>query len=289
MVLSNKKYIKNCTGDNCGTDHSKGKAFSKTVSRVIFRILLLTFFGVSVYVLFFSQYLRITNINISGTQELKNGDIEQTLNSYLDGKYLNIIPKNNLLLVSQQKIASLLEDNYKKIRAVSAVKKFPDSMAINIDERKALLVWCAGSNCFLVDENGVAYNVADFNSPEITQNHLIKIMDLSERGLSLGEKIIDPAYEQYALGIKDALSGVGQEVSYEACSTPSSMADEIDVKTVQGMQIYFSTQFPLESAVNMLSVVWKKEIPQNQQANVDYVDLRSEGRVYYKLKRNFKF
>lgn len=281
------RYIKNCTGDDCGKDSSGKKSrFSKAVSRFIFHILFLAFIGVSIYILFFSQYLKITNIDIQGTQELKNQDLRDTLQSYLDGKFLGVVPKNNFLLVSQKKIASLLEGDFKKIRSVAVAKKFPDSISITIDERKSLLVWCAGAdgNCFLIDENGTAYTAADFNSAEITQNHLIKIIDQSARSVAVGEKIIEPDYERYAISIKDALKGIGQEVEGDAYGTPSAIADEINVKTKQGMQLYFSTQFPLESATQMLDVVWKKEIPEDKRESVDYIDLRSEGRVFYKFK-----
>jgi cell division septal protein FtsQ len=233
---------------------------------------------------FFSPYLQIVNINISGTNELSSQDIRKKFEESLGGKSLKFIPKNNFLFVSQKKVAGLLQDNFKKIRAVTITKKFPDSVAIIIDERKALLVWCSGDSCFLIDENGTAYNVADFSSPEILQNHLFRINDASAHSVAIGEKILEPAYGQYVLGIKDALKNVGQEVSDEAYTTPSNMADEIDVKTKQGMQLYFSTQYSLESAIKTLDIILKKEIPQNQQSNLDYIDLRSEGRVFYKFK-----
>jgi cell division septal protein FtsQ len=169
---------------------------------------------------------------------------------------------------------------------VNITKKFPDSVLILIDERKAILVWCSGENCFLLDENGMAYNTADFNSPEIIQNHLLRINDISGHAVTLGEKIIDPAYEQYVIGIKDALQGIGQRVGDGdgTYSTPSNMADEIDVTNDKGVQIYFSTQFPLDSAINTLDIVLKKEIPQDKLDNLEYIDLRSEGRVFYKFK-----
>lgn len=280
MAVSNKKYIKNCTGNS----HEKEKKVSRVVSLFIFRALLFVFVCVSVYVLFFSSYLRITDVGISGTEELDSKDISQKFSEFLDRKILKFIPNNNFLFISQDRVAELLKNDFKKIRSVSVAKKFPNVVSIAIEERKAMLVWCSGNNCFLVDEAGIAYNVADFNSQEILQNHLIRIDDQSNRNITWGEKIVDPAYEQYVLGIKDALKNINQEAGDEAFETPSNMAEEINVKTKKGFQIFFSSLYPLDKAVSALDIVLKKEIPEDQQEKIEYVDLRSEGRIFYKFK-----
>jgi len=164
-----RRYIKNCTGDDCNKEKSSAKAnaISKKISRAIFYILLIGFVAVSIYVIFFSPYLQITNITVSGTQELKSQDIRELIESSAQGNFLKFIPKNNSLFFTQKRIENLLENNFKKIRSAVVTKKFPDSISINIDERKAVMVWCSSENCFLIDENGTAYSSADFNSPEI--------------------------------------------------------------------------------------------------------------------------
>ena len=283
-----RRYIKNCTGDDCNEKKSSAKAsaISKTISRVIFYILLISFVAVSVYVLFFSPYLQITNITVSGTQELKSQDIRELIELSAQGKFFKFIPKNNFLFFPQKRIENLLKDNFKKIRGIVVTKKFPDSISINIDERKAVMVWCNFENCFLIDESGVAYSSADFNSPEIVQNNLIIINDSSGHVFKVGEKITNPAYEQYVLGIKEALKNIEFEISNDANNaygTPSNMADEIDVKTEQGTEFLFSTQFPLENAIRALDVTLKKGI-EDKQKGFEYIDLRSENKVFYKLK-----
>lgn len=282
-----RMYIKNCTGGPEGKEAAaKASSFSKLLSRIIFYILLIGFLGVSGYVLFFSQYLQITNITISGTQELKSQDIEQVIKASAQGKFWNVIPKNNFLFFPQKRIENLLKDNFKKIRGVTVARKFPDSISIEIDERKAVMVWCSAEDCFLIDENGVAYSTADFSSPEIVQNNLIRINDSSGKSFSIGEQITKSEYEKYALGLKSALKNIGFEISDDAGNaygTPSNMADEIDVKTQQGTDLYFSTQFSLENAMRTLDVALKKGI-EDKQKGFEHIDLRSENKVYYKLK-----
>jgi cell division septal protein FtsQ len=278
-----KKYIKNCTGDDCGEKSEVASSFSLLVSKILFRIALVGSLSVTTYVLFFSPYLQITNIEIQGNQELSSEELIQKIQESLQGKYLGVIPKNNFLFVSQKNIKNILVNDFKKIREVSFSKKFPDSIDVNIDERKALLIWCSNEKCYLMDESGTPYSEADFNSPEFLQNHLLKINDTSGRDVLLGEKIIEPAFESYVISAKDELKTVGFEANGEY-STPSRMAEEIRIKTVQGPDLYFSTQFPLASAMSSMATVLKKEIDPQAQGEIEYFDLRNDGKVFYKLK-----
>ncbi|NTW27057.1 MAG: FtsQ-type POTRA domain-containing protein [Candidatus Moranbacteria bacterium] len=273
------RYIKNCTGDDCEGERKS----SQVISKIIFYLLLVSFVAVFTYMLFFSQYLKVGNIEIVGTLELSSQEMKQGMEDSMQGKYFGIIPKNNFLFFSQKNVEKLLTDNYKKIRTVTVTKKFPDTINIVIDERKALLVWCAREECYLLDEQGFAYSVADFSSPELMQNHLLQINDASGREVSIGSKIIEPAYEQYVLSIKDELAKIGFNVT-DQYWTPSRMAEEINVKTDQDLEFYFSTQFELKSALDTLNIILKKEIPKEKEAEIAYIDLRNENKAFYRFK-----
>jgi len=55
------------------------------------------------------------------------------------------------------------------------------------------------------------------------------------------------------------------------------------VKTQQGTDFLFSTQFPLENAIQTLEITLKKGVD-DEQKGFEYIDLRSENKVFYKLK-----
>lgn len=280
-----KKYIKNCTGDECDEDRLSGRksSFSAVVSKIIFYILSAGFVVVLLYVLFFSQYLQILNIEVTGTREIGSQEIRQRIESALQGKHIGIIPKNNFMFITQGNVDNILKGEFKKIRTVTLTKKFPDTVSVNIDERKALLVWCSENRCYLLDENGSAYSEADFNSQEFIQNNLLQISDTSGREIAVGENVIEVSYEKYVLGIKEALSSTGLNDGGKYF-TPSRMAEEIRVKTQEGPELYFSMQFSLESAIATLDTILKKEIPSDRIGDVEYIDLRNENKVFYKFK-----
>src|SRR6266568_4738975 len=158
-----RRYIQNCTGGENAI--AKTSQTNKLAMRIIFYVLTFAFVAVLLYLLFFSAQMQINNITVTGTQELSSQEIEQKVEQSLQGNYLKVIPKNNFLFVSQGSIENFIKNDYKKVRSVTVTKKFPDAVAVNVDERKGLLVWCRGDNdCFLLDENGIAYSNADFNS-----------------------------------------------------------------------------------------------------------------------------
>ncbi len=284
MLSPKKTYIQNCTGAHMKSKEKSAneKATSRVISRVVFYILLVAFLGVTGYVLFFSAYLKISKISINGNEELDLAEIRSVIESKQQRKLFKIFPMDTFLLANTGNLENSLTSQFRKIKKVSVVKKFPDTLEITLQERKALLVLCSGEKCFLIDENGTAYSEANFDSPEITQNHLIKIFDRNPDDIRIGDTVIERLYVQYVSALSVTLQGIGVAIDNEYW-TPSLVADEIDVKISNGGELYFSTQFPLETAIKTLNIVLKKELIRIQQSDVAYIDLRTENKVFYKL------
>jgi len=57
--------------------------------------------------------------------------------------------------------------------------------------------------------------------------------------------------------------------------------EELKATTIQGWQIYFNPSVPAISQIDALKVILKNETEEGLAA-LEYVDLRIEGRVYYK-------
>jgi cell division septal protein FtsQ len=257
---------------------------SRVASKIIFKFLCVIFVSVVVYIVFFSPFMQVTKFEISGNQELATEELRSQSESIFNGTYLGFIPKNNYILFPTGKIILSLKDKFKKINEVETTKTFPDTFLLKITERKSLLVWCVkDDDCYLMDENGIAYNKVDFSAPEVVQNHLIKVSDLSSEGIYVGEKVITDEYLKYLMGISDQLKSQVDISIGEQYATPTAVSEEIDVSTQEGTRILFSTQFPLENAVKGLKIFLQKR-PQSKLSEFEYIDLRSENKIFYKLK-----
>lgn len=283
MAPKRKTYIKNCTGNGCENEKKKSH---RMLFRVIFYVLTACFAFAVVYMLFFSTQMQISNVEIQGTKELDRQEIINIVEQKLEGKYLNIFPKNNYIIFSKSSINRDLADRFKKIRSIEVRKNFPDSVIVNIDEHDSLLIWCRNDqDCYMLDEDGVAYSKADFDSPELQQNKLLQINDQSNSEVILGSQVIGQDYEEYILSIKNQFAQLGVNTE-NVLFTPSRMAEEVHVKSQEGYDMLLSTQFSLESSLKTLSAVLKKEIPKEKIAQLEYIDLRSEYKAFYKYKNS---
>lgn len=253
------------------------------IARVIFRILIFFFVASVVYVLFFSPFLEIKDIQLKGISEIKYEEVYQEIEQVLSGKYL-FIPKNNLIIVPEQEIENNLSDKFKKISLIEIKKHFPNGIEIEIVERKTLFVWCSSGSCYIIDEKGYAYMGADFESEQIKQNRLVTLVDDSSKPVSIGDKVLQEEYINFVANLRDELrEETGLEVSDEF-HTQSRIAEEAKVTTLESWQIFFSSVIPIENSLQTLKTFLEKQMNEESKSKLEYVDLRAENKVYYKFK-----
>lgn len=261
----------------------KQKDKDKKISRLVYRILLVLFIIVVCYTLFFSPFLQINQVYIAGNDEIASTQIGSIAESLMDETYGGYISKRNLILFPANILRTRILEKFKKVSDATVRKKFPDQVEVVITERKSLLLWCSAENCFIVDEHGYAYTQADFDSEEIKQNHLVRIDDMSARGVTVGKQVLSDEDLQFFLNVKDVIknkAGIEVEDSY---TIPSSISEEFSAKTANGVIMKFSLQFSLEKALeNMELFFTKKESPAHSLSELEYVDLRYEDKIFYK-------
>lgn len=253
--------------------------------RSLFYFLLISFAAISLYSLFFSGFLKITDISLKGTKDLKREDIILIANDYLAGSYLGIVPKNNFILVFSGVLEKKILERFGKVRGVEIEKKFPNHLSIIVDERDSLLVWETGSDKFIIDENGKAYEKADFDSKLILENNLVSIQDQSNRPVSIGDEVLSGEYINFTLNIKNRIEKETDLKVENQYRTSSRISDEVIIKTQEGWSIYFSSKLGLNYSIRMLKTFLEKQVNFEQRKELEYVDLRIEKKIYYKMKK----
>lgn len=247
-------------------------------------ILLVTFLGVVAYSLFFSGFLEVKNVSVFGMETLAENELKQKIDVYYQGKYLRFLPKNNILLVSEKMLKGKLEDDFRKIESVAVEKKFPGTLIIKIIERKSLVVWCSGGPCYIIDENGYAYQGVSLDSREVTENNLVKIVDESAKPIDLGEEVISTEYANFFAQVRE---GFAQEANLEIGDeylVKSRISGSLQVKSKSGFNIFLNSQIPASLSAKTLKIFLESELKPENIADLEYVDLKVENKVYYKLK-----
>jgi cell division septal protein FtsQ len=263
--------------------HEKKKP-SFTLGKFIFWMLLIAFFGGIIYSLFFSGFLAVNQIEINGLNELDRKNIDEVVNSKIEGKYLKMIDKNNLLLVSNRTVENELLKRFVKIENVRIIKKFPHGLIVNIEERESSMVLCPIEDCFMIDKAGISFSKVDYSLPEIRENKLVWLRDLSDKAVNIGSETLSSEYLKFILAIEDKMKSeldISMEKNYE---TPSRVSADIRGKTQDGWKIYFNENIDLQKEINMLGIVLSEKIGDRRQ-DLDYIDLRADNKVYYKFKQ----
>lgn len=259
--------------------HSRSFGSNK-LSRFVYRLVFLLFLSGVIYLLFFSGLLAVNKINLSGLEELNRGKVLREIQPYLEGKYGRVIPKNNLLLIRTGIIKRNLLNKFSKIETVSIKRNFPAEINIFVHERKSVLALCSADNCYTVDEKGKTF--MPFDREE--SGPLIILSDRSNKTLGLNESALDLDYLNYILGTKNKLKSEVDIQVKDEYETPSLASSDIRLSTQEGWRIYFNKDITLDKELEMLQAVLDNKIGSDKRAYLEYIDLRSDNKVYYKFK-----
>ena len=249
-------------------------------------LMLAIFISVTAYLLFFSSFLMVARINVSGTQAVDPDLIRGVVKSSLSGKYFGLISKNNLILADKNGLMKSIKDGSKRIEDVTVKKNFPDTLDIFVTERKSSVVICSAGNCFVLDDGGKVSEQADFAADELGENELAVLTDGGNKEISIGDQVLDKNYLQYIAEVKDKLkSDLNLDID-KNYHTPQLVSGDIRVTTSEGWMIYFDESIPVAKEVDTLKLVLDEKINSDQRTDLEYIDLRTENKVYYKFKNS---
>ncbi|MEK7636032.1 MAG: hypothetical protein AAB405_02995 [Patescibacteria group bacterium] len=251
--------------------------------KLIFKIkiyssfILLSFIIIGIaYVIIYSPLFRIKNIN----KGVLKGDIQD---------YDKIISDLELFFVTRSKITSILgtdniliwenkTDDFLKHQSIInnlTIKKdyLNRTININIDSRQKFGVFCSSIECWWFDKEGIILKKA----PKIEGEIIYKINDLSEKKLEIGEIVLTKKLFDNAIKIFKASAEVGLNI--KTLNIDNFTLQEAYIESASIPRIYFSLRF----APNFNTTIFQnlKEIGLQK---IEYIDLRVENRVYYKLK-----
>lgn len=255
-----------------------------TFSRFLFWVLLFGFLGICAYLLLFSPFLDIERVSIEGNRDISGAEIASVVEKSFDGKIFGYLPRSNFFLVSEKNINDAVRNNFNGLEIESIEKKFPEDILVKVTERKTKLVWCSGGACYSVDEEGLAYGGAAATEEELRSNDFLTIIDDSARPVEIGKTKISPAYVGYLSEIRDIIRGnMGLEPA-EGWHTPGLASGEVSVRTQESWILKLNSEMSAGETKKIIETVFEKELDPEKRKNLEYLDLRIKGKVYYKLK-----
>ena len=255
--------------------------------------------------IFRSPVFRLDAIVVQGNSQVASSDIITLFQSNMASEHGflgSFLGQNNIL--AWPDTISTSEMNLLPQLATASVSKdyFSHTLTINVTERNPFGIWCflngtdqptsggdASNNsadatdgsstvqspdgdCYWFDNTGVLFEKA-----ANTQGNLIFVVDdysQSPRGLS--QKVLPDEFTGNFISIMNVLHQTNLPV--KDIELRDLSLDEVHAVLLNGPTIYFSLRFPANDYLAVIQSI----ASQPGFANLQYIDCRTEDRVYYK-------
>lgn len=165
-------------------------------------VLLLSVFLI-VYFLFFSPFFLIKEIDVSGNEIISQYDIKNAVRSEIGKSIFGLVPGNNFIFDKGEIIKTVLWNNFSQIKSIEIKKIFPDKIAIKIEEKEPILIWCRTESCFYLDGEGMAILPQNQASKNLQNRKFIKIVEQSIIEEELEEDVNIKAMKEADGGVSD--------------------------------------------------------------------------------------
>lgn len=214
---------------------------------------------------------------ISKVSVVSNESKSQNLSKYEKSveEYLNINPSERILSnLNKNALLESLQKDYPEVLSISDIKfNGLTSYKIYLDFRKPVASWLVDGKEFFVDSEGVSFNVNNFEKPSLN------IIDDSGAIVSNGKNVASSSFFSFIGKLVSAANKQGLEIS--KIRIPPLSLRQVEV-SVEGIS-YFARMSTADSAEGQI-INFKKAIEyfRTHKISPNYIDLRIEGKGYYK-------
>lgn len=211
--------------------------------------------------LFASSFFKIKNIDIQGTL---NTEVQKELDSFR-GK--------NIFLFSLGQLDKKLAKNQSSIENLNIIKGIPDTLKVEVLVRRPQIQWRTQDITYFIDDVGVIFNL---DNPNEELNKLPIVTDGKNLAIATGQKIVTSDFVKLMNTLPGKINDVtGKNIE---SMTISETTNNLDIKLKDGYLIKFDTVGNIDDELFLL-----KKIKEAHESGIkEYVDLRVEGKAYYK-------
>jgi cell division septal protein FtsQ len=223
------------------------------------------------FVLFFSNNFEVNNIQIQGNQRIKKDSLMEQVAQQLGIKRFKFFSLNkNIFFFNSDQLKSEIMSAYEGVEEIEIEKNIPHDVVIKIKERDSVGVWCFQDGCHYFDDQGVTWGSALESSGSL----IVTVKDPENK-----EGRIDKDLLATVRMLTSKLKEIG--VPAKVISKEVGAPKDLRVSVVPGYDLLFNLNSNMEDQIQILRV-FLKDKSKDLGFNPQYLDLRLNGRVYYK-------
>lgn len=267
-------------------DNSESTRRSVSWWTVGYAFLWMMFFGAALYTLLFSSLLRVKQKTFAPTETLSEREISSTIDEFLEGAWFGVIPKDTLPVayLRRHTAEQLFLERFPILRSARVSFTFPETIALSFEERTKTLILCSAGPCFAVDERGFAFDQSPRPADTGSADDMLVIIDRSAKPVSFQDPNVSEEFLDTFPSLRADLLGERGIATLRVAETPSRLSDELWFRTSEGWELRMSAVVPRERAFLALRLLFEKTLAQEDRTRLEYVDLRTENRIFYLLK-----
>jgi cell division septal protein FtsQ len=256
---------------NSNSPAEKSNKTQFKAKRLIRPIIVVLFLAIVSYMVLASNIFKINKIEIEGNQTIDSEEVRSQVGSIITGSSIS----QNIIFVPSSNIEKQLKkDNY-QIADVKVTRIPFNTIKVTITEQKPSILWKSGNNLSIITENGRGF-IGEPND-ELKKN-LPTVEDLSNLPVKEGDKVVSQEFVKFVNDIYVFLPQNGINISTTQIEETTT---EIIVITKEGYRIRFDTTRPFDEQLTDLKSVLDS-LKQQGKKPTQYVDLRINGKVFYK-------
>lgn len=222
------------------------------------------------YVVFISSLFQVSNPDVQGPNNALSQSLSKEVNNYLNSRLL----AKNWLFLNQQDLKGYLQKTFTGQETITVSKKFPNHLSVVTDEQKPGLIWKTGSRTYILSTSGRVIS----EQQKADNSALPQVIDSTNLPVEVGSRVAARDFVNFVGKVGEFMKAnqIGVEKMYVLDTT-----SELYVKTQAGYDIKFSTNQSPDSATRSLKATLDLINQQNKKPS-SYIDLRVEGRAFYK-------
>ena len=221
-------------------------------------IIIIIVFSALFYLFIFSPCFKIKTIEIIGSPPS-----EISL-------YLNQFKNSNIFLFNVRGMTEELKSKYPEFLDIEVSRGIPSTLRVRFEERSPKIIWQSNYKYYLVDENGLVFKVVE-NRPL----DLPLVIDNKNLVISLPSQIATTNFVDFIINAKIKIKDYGLQINqFEINET----IFQVDAQTDKNIKIIFDITRNLSDQLDAFGKVYSE----HKDEIKEYLDLRVEGKVYYK-------
>jgi len=256
--------------------------------------LILCFLVFTNWVIFFSEAMKIKEIDVIGYDDVEE-QIISLENEVGRKKIFNQEVGQNLILFSSNKLEKLIRDKFFIVKDVEIKKVFPSKIIIKVTKRKRIFLWKQKNKCRFLDEDGNSFEKFDCQKDE---DELLKICKNKTKKLNLDCQVFlatDGWDDNMDVSLINLIIKATQQILRELKTTfyfeddlvivvSNPTAKEIRVKSNNHGELWFSLDKNLKKQLEEFRILLEQKIDLNDLENMLYIDLRLSDKIIYRMK-----